>query len=250
MTWYLETICYYYFLCLPSDVSHTASPVPETCKKSTGSMPTYTCQSEAVKLRAETIQFSDVGIMYSPLSVLSWAGSCLINMRIMFLCHVFSTWIELNRNFWPNVNGPCDCDWMQLSTTDWPSHPPQFFPHHDVGSGLHTGQGSPAVPHSFGLWVWASHRVLIIHRPRPPGLRHSNQRPALIAVLQLQVEFVYEVLHLLDLILEVTDLRFRLLELIHQVGDILQALKLQVNHPWASSCVAWFASPLLYRSQV
>ena len=51
-------------------MSHTASPVPETCKKSTGSMPTYTPQSEAVKLRAETIQFNDIGIMYSPLSVM------------------------------------------------------------------------------------------------------------------------------------------------------------------------------------
>ena len=54
-------------------MSHTASPVPETCK-----MPTYTPQSEAVKPRAETIQFSDIGIMYSPLSVMR---------RIMFDQH-------------------------------------------------------------------------------------------------------------------------------------------------------------------
>ena len=102
-------------------MSHTASPVPETCKKSTGSMPTYTCQSEAVKLRAETIQFSDIGIMYSPLSVVS---------RIMFdqhAHHVFmSCFFSMN---WIESQLLTECEWamwlwLNVTVNNWLTLPP------------------------------------------------------------------------------------------------------------------------------
>ena len=126
------------FLCLPSDMSHTASPVPETCKKSTGSMPTYTPQSEAVKLRAETIQFSDIGIMYSPLSVMR---------RIMFdqhAHHVFYVMFFQDELNWPATfdrmwNGHAvvtECNCQQL--TDPPTHPNFSASHETNASAVHT----------------------------------------------------------------------------------------------------------------
>ena len=127
MTWYLETICYYYFFNACQATCLTLQAQFQKCARN----PPAACQLILLRVRRSNSELKQFNLVTSESCTapwVSWEGSCLINMRIMFFmsCFFKMNWIDLQ------LLTECEMAmrlWLNVTVNNWLTLPlTPFFP--------------------------------------------------------------------------------------------------------------------------